>query len=147
MIKLWFKKTAREKKIQNICRENFLLYSPRKIKTEPASFTKIDTEVTAFLPTDLKGFIKSKFRSDKINEVFLGKHHCWVGILNQSFENHIEIKKRHPLGYLFIESENLKFEQIPTKRKTPKQKRVTIRMQQKRKRQAEVFELIWPRLR
>ena len=42
----------------------------------------------------------------------------WDEILNQSFENHIEIEKGQPLGYLVIELENLKFEHVSTKKKT-----------------------------
>ena len=48
----------------------FLLYSLRKIKIEAASCIKIDTEITAFLPTKSKGFVKSKFRSDETNDLF-----------------------------------------------------------------------------
>ena len=42
----------------------------------------------------MKGFLTSRFRGDKINELFNGKHRLWVEILSKSFEDHIEIKKR-----------------------------------------------------
>ena len=58
------------------------------------------------------GFITSKFRSDKIYELFYGKPHLWVEIINQSFENHIEIKKGQVLGFLVVEQENLKFHHV-----------------------------------
>lgn len=85
----------------------FLHYLPRKLKIERASCKKIDTEITAFLPTNSRGFLISKFRSDEINELFNGKQHLWVEILNKSFEDHIEIKKGQPLGFLVAEPENL----------------------------------------
>ena len=88
---------------KNVC----LHYSPRKLKIERASSKKIDTEITAFLPTNSRGFLISKFRSDEINELFNGKQHLWVEILNKSFEDHIEIKKGQPLGFLVAEPENL----------------------------------------
>ena len=78
---------------RHLLRNVFMLYSPRQFKTEPASCKKIDTEVTAFLPTNLEGFLTSKFRGDKINELFNGKYRLWVEILNKSFEDHIKIKK------------------------------------------------------
>ena len=70
-----------------------MLYSPRQFKIEPASCKKIDTEVTAFLPTNSKGFLTSKFRGDEIIELFHGKHRLWVEIINKSFEDYIKIKK------------------------------------------------------
>ena len=57
-------------------RNVFLLYSLRKIKIEPASCIKIDTEVTAFLPAKSKGFVKLKFRSDETNDLFKENTAC-----------------------------------------------------------------------
>ena len=71
----------------------FVLYSPRQFKIEPTSCKKIDTEVTALLPTNSKGFVSSKFRGNEINELFHGKHRLWVEIINKSFEDYIKIKK------------------------------------------------------
>ena len=55
-------------------RNTFLLYSSRKFTIDPAVNEKIDTEVTAFLPKNSRGFITSKFRTDGIDERFYGKH-------------------------------------------------------------------------
>ena len=93
-----------------------MLYSPRQLKIEPTSFRKINTEVTAFLPTNSKGFVTSKFRSDEIKELFNGKHRLWVEILNKSFEDTIVIKKVQPLGFLVVEPENLKFHHLAQKK-------------------------------
>ena len=51
-----------------------MLYSPRKFTIEPPTRKKIDTEVTAFLPKNSRGYITSKFRTDEINEHFYGRH-------------------------------------------------------------------------
>ena len=95
-----------------------MLYSPRQFKIEPASCRKIDTKLTAFLPTNSKGFLTSKFRGDKINELFHGKHRLWVEIINKPFEDHIKTKKGQPLSFLVVEPENLKFQHVPQKKKT-----------------------------
>ena len=116
--KIWFKKDkVRIKTPKHIQRNVFVLYSPHKIKIELATCIKIDTEATGILPTESKGFVTSKFRSDKINEIN-EKHRLWVEMLNKSFGNYIKIKKGQPLGFLDVEQENLKFQHIPTKNKT-----------------------------
>ena len=69
--KILFKKdNVRIKTPKHIQRNVFVLYSRHKIKTELATCIKIDTEATGILPTESKGFVTSKFRSDKINELF-----------------------------------------------------------------------------
>ena len=49
---------------RHLQRNVFFLFSPGQIKIEPASCRKIDIEVAAFLPTNAKGFLTSKFRGD-----------------------------------------------------------------------------------
>ena len=97
------------KNLRYLLRNVFLFYLLRKFKIEPATHTKIDTEITAILPTKLKGFLIWKLRSDKINELFHGKHRSWLQILNKSFEDDIEIKKGQRLGFFVVELGNLKF--------------------------------------
>ena len=63
------------KKVKNprhLQRNVFILFSPRQFKNEPATCRKIDTEVTAFLPSNSKGFLISRFRGGEINERFHG---------------------------------------------------------------------------
>ena len=80
--KVMFEKDSKRiKNPSHLQRNVFLLYSPRKIKIEPASCIKIDTEVTAFLSAESTGFVTLKFRSDEINELFHGKYHLWAEIL------------------------------------------------------------------
>ena len=50
----------------------FIIYSPKHIKVELASYRRIDTEVVVFLPPNSNGFITSRFSRDKLKEVFEG---------------------------------------------------------------------------
>ena len=105
--KITFEKDSAQVKIPgHLQRHVFILYSQWTIKIEPASCRKIDLGITAFLPTNSRGFVTSKFRGDEINELFHGKRRLWVEILNKSSEDHIEIKKGQPLGFLAVETEN-----------------------------------------
>ena len=80
--KITFGKDDKEvKNPRHLQRNAFILFSPCQFKIEPASCRKIDTEVAASLPTNWKGFLRSKFRGDKINELFHGKYCLWVEIL------------------------------------------------------------------
>ena len=75
--KIMFEKDSKGIKNSIYLQRNVLLrYSLRKIKVEPASCIKIDTEVTAFLSTESKAFVTSKFRSDEINEHFTENTVC-----------------------------------------------------------------------
>ena len=91
---IFFKKdTASTKNPKHIKRNIFIIYSPRHIKVELASFRRIDTEILAFLPDNSRGFIISTFSSDELKEVFDGEHRLWTEILNRSFDGNIIIKK------------------------------------------------------
>ena len=114
--KIIFSKDSRAvknpKHVQNYV---FLLYSPRKFTSEPATSEKIDTEITDFLAKNSKGYITSKHRTDEINELFHGKHHLCLEILNKLFEDMIEIKVGKPIGFFVVEPEKLKFQHVPCK--------------------------------
>ena len=139
--KITFEKdNAQVKNPRHLERNVFLLYSPRALKIKPASCRKIDTGITAFLPTNSSDFLTSKFRGDKINELFHGKHRLWVEILNKSFEHHIEIKKEQPLGFLVTEPENLIFQHVAPKKKTKKEKKGCLSKTKKADRR--LFELL-----
>ena len=125
--KITFEKDSTQvKNPKHLPRNVFILYSSWAVKLELASCRKIDTVLTAFLPTNSKGYIISKLRGDKINELFNGKHRLWIEILNKSFEDHIEIKKGQLLGLLVVEIENSKFQHVPQKKKTKKEKKGCI---------------------
>ena len=94
------------KNSRHLKRNVFVLFSPRVVKIEPATYN---------------------FRGDQTNELFHGRHRLWVEILNKSFEHPIEISRSQPLVFLVIEPENLKFQhhvlakkKITTKRKNKK---------------------------
>ena len=107
---------------RHLQRNVFMLFPPRQLKIELVRCRKIDTEVTAFLPTNSKAFLTSKFRGDEINELFHGKHCVWVEIINKSFDDHIKIKKGQRLGFPVVEPENLNFQHVLLKEKTKKEK-------------------------
>ena len=93
-----------------------------------------------FLQQHSDRFLTSILRGNEINEIFYGKHLSWVEVFSELFENSLEIKKNQPLGFLVIESENLKFRNAPSKKKKMRQtKRIYRRIDQKRKRQSGGF--------
>ena len=120
------KDNKRVKNPRHLERNVFILFSPRQFKIETATYKKIDTEVTAFLPTDSKGFLTSRFRGEEINVLFHGKHRLRVEIVNKSFEDHIEIKRGQLLDFLVVEPENLEFQHVPQKKKAKKKKKSCI---------------------
>ena len=105
----------------------FIIYSPRHIKIEPASFRRIDTEILVFLPNNSIGFITSRFNDDELKEVLDGEHRFWIEILNRSFEDNIVIKKKNSSSFLVVEPENLKFKYVLTKKRTKQKRRCTAR--------------------
>ena len=54
-------------------------------------FERSDTDITVILPENSQGYFTSKFRMDKIEEVCGNKQRIWIGILNKSFTENIEI--------------------------------------------------------
>ena len=88
---LFKKDTASTKNPNLIKRIASIIYSPRRIKIEPASFIRIDTEILVFSPNNSRGFITSRFNGDELKEVFDGEHRLWIEILNRSFEDNIII--------------------------------------------------------
>ena len=137
--KIIFEKDSRTVKSPKHLQKNvFLLYLPRKFTIELATSKKIDTEVTAFLLKNSRGYIESKFKTNEINEPFYGKHRLWMEILNKSFEDNIEVGKGQPIGFFVVEPESLKFHHAPCKTKAKKQKE-KLYTRQKRKRQTGGF--------
>lgn len=89
----------------------FLLYAPRKIKIEPMDFQRINSGILVFIPKNANGFVTSKFREDKINEICTREQRLWVEIINKSCSLPIEIPKGHVLGFFVAEPEHLQFQQ------------------------------------
>ena len=113
----------------NFCQKNpkhlqknvFIIYSPRAVKVEPATNIKIYTKMTVFIPQNLKGFLTSILRGNKINELSYGKHHLWVEVLDKFFDGTVEIKKNQPLVFLVVEPKNLKFHHVLSKKRKQKE--------------------------
>ena len=100
-----FKKSSWESQRAKAFEKNIFL-RPRAVKIEPATSTKIDTELVLLLPQNSKGFTTSIFRGDEINEFCSEKQRLSIEILNKSFEDTVKIKKNQPLGFLVIEPEH-----------------------------------------
>ena len=125
---------AKIKKPKHLKKNVFVVYSPRTVKIEPATSTKIDTEIIVLLPKDSQGFITSIFRENKINEFSSNQQRLRVEILNKSYKETLKLKNNNPLGFIVIEPEHLKSKHEMTEKKTPyyRKRRNTNR---KRKRQ------------
>ena len=85
----------------------FLLYGPRNIKIESMECTKTDSGIIAFIPKNVQSFLSSKFREDKINEIWSREQRLLVEILNKSCKLPIEIKGC-VLGFFVAESTQVK---------------------------------------
>ena len=107
-----------------------MIYSPKVVNVESASYVKIDTDLILSLPQNSKGFVMSIFRGDEIIEFNTDKERLWVEILNKSFEEPIKIKKNQPVGFVVIEPERLKF-----KYETPNEKKKKTIQKKKSKKQ------------
>ena len=66
MQQFYLKKTHQQLKIQNMKRNVFIIYSPRHIKIEPASFRRVDTEIVFFFTSKLKRFYYIKIQLQQI---------------------------------------------------------------------------------
>ena len=100
----------------------FLFYAPRKIRISSMRFERSDTDITVILPENSQGYFTSKFRMDKIEEVCGNKQRIWIGILNKSFTENIEIKKNRPFGFFVLEAKrniNIKHEAETKKKQFP----------------------------
>ena len=108
------------RKTKHLKKNVFILYWPTAVKVEPASSTKIDTEIIIPLPKNSKGFITFIFREDETNEFSSKQQRLWIEILNKSYEESLEIKKNNPLGFVVIEPEHLKFKHETAKKRKRK---------------------------
>ena len=79
---------------------------------EPAINHKIDTYIFVSLPQNSKGFVTSRLKNDKINEVLSGWHRLRLEILSKCFEDIIKIKEGQVIGFFVAEPENLKSQHV-----------------------------------
>ena len=59
---LFEKNSSSVKSPQHLENNVFVVYAPRSIKIEPAICRKIDTEVTVFLPQNLRGLLNQAMK-------------------------------------------------------------------------------------
>ena len=88
------KSSSSLKKPKHLKKNIFIVYCPRSFRIEPATSMKTDTEMVVFIPKNSKGFFTSIFRGEEINEICCQKQRLWIEILNKSFEETLEIKKK-----------------------------------------------------
>ena len=69
-----------------------LIYAPRKLTLSPAQFNRYDTVVAVTLPKDLRGYLISKFKTDKIEQISDSTQRIWTGILDRVLTEEIVIK-------------------------------------------------------
>lgn len=101
---------------------------------------KIDTEVIVSLPEKSKVFT-SKFREDKINEIGSRQHRLWIEIINKSFTESIKIGRNKPIEFLVIESQQLRFYRVPSKKRRQQLvKRTRRNILRKQKKNWKIFE-------
>ena len=60
--------------------------------------------VVVSLPENSQGYLTSKFRTDEIEQISCKKQRLWIGILNKSLTEDIEIKKNSVLGFFVLKT-------------------------------------------
>ena len=117
--------TTKVKKPEHLKKYIFIIYAPRTVTVEPATCSKIDTDIVLILQKNAKAFVASKFRGDEIFEVNGETQRLWIEILNKSYNEHIKINRNSVLGFIVIEPEYLSFKHETTKAKKEKGKDTT----------------------
>ena len=85
---------------------------------------RIDSGILAFIPKNANGFVTSKSREYKINEICTREQHLCVEIVNKSCSLPIETPKGRVLGFFVAEPEHLQFQhEMPKKIKKATRKK------------------------
>ena len=64
-------------------------------------FERLDAETTVILPKHFQGYFTSKYKTDKIEQVYGHEQQIWIGILNRSLTTKLSLKKTSYLVFLF----------------------------------------------
>ena len=83
------------------------LYSPRSFYIEKADTRTIDIEIVLDLPEKATDFLISKFKGQKIETIF-GPKILWLTLLNESYFDRHQVKRKDIIGYIIFEPNNLK---------------------------------------
>ena len=108
---------AKVRRPEHLKKSIFIIYSPRTVTVEPATCSKIDTEIVLIIQKNATAFVTSKFRGDEIFEVNGETQRLWIEILNKSYNEHTKINRNSVLGFAVIEPEYLSFKHETTKAK------------------------------
>ena len=86
-----------------------ILYSPRSFYIEKADTKAIDTEIVLDLPEKATAYLISKFKRQKIETIIGPKiKRLWLTLLNESYFDIHQIKRKDIIRYLIFEPDNLK---------------------------------------
>ena len=83
------------------------LYSPRSFYIEKADTRTIDIEIVLDLPEKATDVLISKFKGQKIETIF-GPKILWLTLLNESYFDRHQVKRKDIIGYIIFEPNNLK---------------------------------------
>ena len=73
-----------------------------------ADTLSIDTELSIKLPENSTAFLVTKFEDQEIIKINgPTKKRLWITLLNESYLNNYQIKKRDDIGYLLIEPSDI----------------------------------------
>ena len=67
-------------------------------------FDRYDTDVIVTLPKDSRGYFTSRYKTDEIEQISSNPQRIWIGIINKSLTEDIEIKKDKVFGFFVLES-------------------------------------------
>ena len=93
-----------------LSKDNILtLYSPGSFYIEKADTRTIDTEIVLDLSEKATAYLISKFKRQKIESIIGPKiQRLWLTLLNESYFDRHQIKRKDIIGYLIFEPNNLK---------------------------------------
>ena len=84
------------------------LYSPRLFYIEKVDTRTIDTKIVLDLPENATAFLISKFQGQKIEAIVGPKiQRLWLTLLNESYFDRHQIKRKDIIGYLIFEPNSL----------------------------------------
>ena len=114
------------KKLKKNEKNIFTIYSPKKAIIEETDTLLIDTEISIKLPEISTAFLATKFEGQEILKIISPTHTkigLWITLLNESYLSKYEIDKGDVIGYLIIESNNIKVHYEEAKKPSSQKKR------------------------
>ena len=114
------------KKLKKNEKNIFTIYSPKKAIIEETDTLLIDTEISIKLPEIYTAFLATKFERQEILKIINPTHTkkgLWITLLNESHLSKYQIDRGDVIGYLIIESNNIKVHYEEAKKPSSQKKR------------------------